>query len=221
MYKQLRCCHQLDGTAFAQASIATVTITPEPRALRESSCISDATPVLTNHCRSRIVERTNHYDYTGNVTQTRIIKKYANRRLYDTEASKHVTLSTIRQMIVDGMDIQIIEDTSGEDITRPLLLQIIVEQEQAGGQPILTELLLSQLIRFYGNPMQGMMAEYLQKSVSTFVNQQRTVQSQMQDMMSTTPLDTMRELMTQNMKTWETLLGATTAKNKPSDDSDN
>lgn len=142
------------------------------------------------------------------MNQTRIIKKYANRRLYDTQASKHVTLSDIRKMIVDGADIQIIEDTSGDDITRPLLLQIIVEQEQSNGQPILTELLLAQLIRFYGNPMQGMMAEYLQKSVSTFVNQQRTVQSQMQDMLSTTPLDTMRELVAQNMKTWENLFTA-------------
>ena len=135
----------------------------------------------------------------------RIIKKYANRRLYDTEASKHVTLSNIREMIVDGDDIQIIEDTTGDDITRPLLPQIIVEQEQSGGQPILTELLLAQLIRFYGNPMQGMMAEYLQKSVSTFVSQQRTVQTQMQDMLSNTPLDTMRELVSNNMKTWETM----------------
>ncbi len=141
------------------------------------------------------------------MNKTRIIKKYANRRLYDTEASKHVTLQNIRQMIVDGADVQIIEDTSGDDITRPLLLQIIVEQEQTGGQPILTELLLAQLIRFYGNPMQGMMAEYLQKSVDTFVNQQRTVQSQMQDMLSTTPLDTMRDLAAQNLKTWETLFG--------------
>lgn len=141
------------------------------------------------------------------MNQTKIIKKYANRRLYDTELSKHVTLADIRQMIIDGTDIKIIEDTSGDDITRPLLLQIIVDQEQKGGQPILTEMLLSQLIRFYGNPMQGMMAEYLQKSVSTFVNQQRNVQDQMQDMMSTTPLDTMRELAMQNMKTWESLMG--------------
>lgn len=139
------------------------------------------------------------------MTDTRIIKKYANRRLYDTEASKHVTLSNIREMIVDGIDIQIVEDTTGDDITRALLLQIIVEQEQTGGQPILTELLLAQLIRFYGNPMQGMMAEYLQKSVSTFVNQQRSVQSQMQDMLSNTPIDTMRELIGKNMKTWETM----------------
>lgn len=137
------------------------------------------------------------------VNQTRVIKKYANRRLYDTDASKHVTLSDIRQLIVDGYDIQIVEDTSGDDITRPLLLQIIADQEQSAGQPILTEILLSQLIRFYGNPMQGMMAQYLQKSVSTFVKQQGTVQEQMQHMMSNTPIDTMRDLVTQNLKTWD------------------
>lgn len=142
------------------------------------------------------------------MNKSKIIKKYANRRLYDTEASKHVTLNDIRQMIVQGDDIQIIEDTSGEDITRPLLLQIIVDQEQTNGQPILTEILLAQLIRFYGNPMQGMMAEYLQKSVSTFLNQQNTVQTQMQNMLSNTPLDTMRELMSQNVKTWDSLFNA-------------
>lgn len=146
------------------------------------------------------------------MNQTRVIKKYANRRLYDTVASKHVTLSDIRKMIVEGIEIQIIEDTSGDDITRPLLLQIIVEQEQNGGQPILTELLLAQLIRFYGNPMQGMMAEYLQKSVSTFVTQQSTVQEQMQHMLSNTPIDTMRELMSQNMKSWDTIFKGPTGQ---------
>ncbi len=144
--------------------------------------------------------------------ETKVIKKYANRRLYDTEASKHVTLSDIRQMIVDGADIQIVDDTTGDDITRPLLLQIIVDQEQAG-EPILNQLLLSQLIRFYGNPMQGMMSEYLQKSVDTFVDQQQTIQSQMQNMMSTMPMDTMRDMVTQNMKTWESFFNpAGTAK---------
>lgn len=144
------------------------------------------------------------------MSQTRLIKKYANRRLYDTVASKHVTLSDIRKLIVEGFDIQIIEDTSGDDITRPLLLQIIAEQEVNGGQPILTEVLLSQLIRFYGNPMQGMMAEYLQKSVSTFVQQQSSVQEQMQHMLTHTPVDTMRELMQQNMKTWDSIFSNAT-----------
>ena len=148
------------------------------------------------------------------MNQIRVIKKYANRRLYDTAASKHVTLSDIRKMIVEGFDIQIIEDTSGDDITRPLLLQIIAEQEQSAGQPILSELLLAQLIRFYGNPMQGLMAQYLQKSVTTFVKQQSTVQEQMQNMLSNTPVDTMRDLIAQNMKTWDTVIKATVAKNE-------
>lgn len=147
------------------------------------------------------------------VSQNRLIKKYANRRLYDTVASKHVTLSDIRKLVVEGFEIQIIEDTSGDDITRPLLLQIIAEQEGNGGQPILTEVLLSQLIRFYGNPMQGMMSEYLQKSVSTFVQQQSTIQEQMQQMLSHTPADTMSELMQQNLKTWDTLFKGAVGKN--------
>ena len=154
------------------------------------------------------------------MNQNRVIKKYANRRLYDTVASKHVTLSDIRKMIVEGADIQIIEDTSGDDITRPLLLQIIVEQEQNGGQPILTEVLLAQLIRFYGNPMQGMMADYLQKSVSTFVKQQSTVQEQMQNMLSNTPIDTMRDLMAQNMKTWDVVLKGTRQSSEKEDKSE-
>jgi polyhydroxyalkanoate synthesis repressor PhaR len=144
------------------------------------------------------------------VSGRRVIKKYANRRLYDTEASKHVTLVDIRKLIVAGTDIQILDDTSGEDITRPLLLEIIVEQEQSD-TPLLPEMLLAQLIRFYGNPMQGMMGDYLQQSVGTFVAQQQSVQSQMESMLSNTPMDTMRELMKQNVSTWESMLGASAA----------
>jgi polyhydroxyalkanoate synthesis repressor PhaR len=144
------------------------------------------------------------------VSGRRIIKKYANRRLYDTEASKHVTLVDIRKLIVAGVDIQIRDDTSGEDITRPLLLQIIVEQEQSD-TPLLPEMLLEQLIRFYGNPMQGMMGDYLQQSVGTFVAQQQSVQSQMESMLSNSPMDTMREVMKQNVSTWESMLSASAA----------
>ena len=144
------------------------------------------------------------------MTERRVIKKYANRRLYDTKASKHVTLADIRKLIVSGVDIQILDDTSGEDITRALLLQIIVEQEQSD-TPLLPEVLLAQLIRFYGNPMQGMMGDYLQQSVGTFVAQQENIQSQMQNMLSNTPMDTMQELMKQNMSTWESMLGSSVA----------
>lgn len=142
-------------------------------------------------------------------TSRRTIKKYANRRLYDTTDSRHVTLADIRKLIVAGHDIQVLDDTSGEDITRALLLQIIVDQEQSG-QPILSEMLLSQLIRFYGNPMQGMMGDYLQQSVETFINQQQLVQKQMQSMLSGTPLGTMQDLMQQNMKAWENMFSGMT-----------
>lgn len=135
------------------------------------------------------------------MSQTRVIKKYANRRLYDTVDSKHVTLSDIKDLIVGGSDVQIIDDTDGTDITRPLLLQIITDQEQQG-RPLLNEALLAQLIRFYGNPMQHVMGDYLQKSVDTFVGQQRTIQSQMQDLINTAPMDYMQ----QNMRLWDDIL---------------
>lgn len=144
------------------------------------------------------------------MTERRIIKKYANRRLYDTNASKHVTLADIRKLIVSGVDVQVLEETSGEDITRALLLQIIVDQEQSD-TPLLPEVLLAQLIRFYGNPMQGMMGDYLQKSVGTFVAQQESIQSQMQNMLSDTPMDTLQELMKKNMSAWESMLGSSAA----------
>ena len=152
----------------------------------------------------------------------RLIKKYANRRLYDTVASRHVTLADLRAMIVAGTDIKIVDDTSGEDITRPLLLQIIVDREQAG-QPLLSEMLLAQLIRFYGNPMQGMMADYLQRSVDAFLDQQRSVQTRMQSALSTTPVATMRELMKHNVAAWEAMMGlapdaGTTPAKSPEDD---
>ncbi|MCL4164190.1 UNVERIFIED_CONTAM: hypothetical protein GTU68_054734, partial [Idotea baltica] len=147
------------------------------------------------------------------VSHTRVIKKYANRRLYDTVDSKHVTLSDIKDLIVGGNDVQIIDDTNGADITRPLLLQIITDQEQLG-RPLLNEALLAQLIRFYGNPMQHVMGDYLQKSVDTFVGQQRTIQSQMQELINTAPMD----LMQQNMRMWEGVLkGATSDDKKDAD----
>ena len=90
----------------------------------------------------------------------RLIKKYANRRLYDASISKHVTLADIRQLIVDGEKIRVIEDKTSEDITRLILLQVIAEQEQFG-QPILSTHLLESIIRFYGGPMQDFMSRYL------------------------------------------------------------
>jgi len=135
---------------------------------------------------------------------SRVIKKYANRRLYDTTASSHVTLDGIRELVVEGEDVVVVDDTTGDDITRSVMLQIITEQEQ-GGRPILSADMLKYIIRFYGNPMQDFMSRYLEQSLETFMNQQRTLQEQFDKAMSATPLDAMQDMTKQNLETWTKL----------------
>jgi polyhydroxyalkanoate synthesis repressor PhaR len=101
----------------------------------------------------------------------RIIKKYANRRLYDPTLSRHVTLEDIRGLIVQGEKIRVVEDKTGEDITRLILLHVIAEQEQFG-QPMLSTALLESIIRFYGNSLQEFMARHLEQSVERFMSEQ-------------------------------------------------
>jgi polyhydroxyalkanoate synthesis repressor PhaR len=135
------------------------------------------------------------------MTTERLIKKYANRRLYDASQSRHVTLEDVREFIVRGEKIRVVEDKSGEDITRLILLQVIAEQEQFG-KPILSTSLLESIIRFYGNGMQEFMARYLEKSVETFMRQQEGVQAQMAKLMTNAPMNTMAELARQNFELW-------------------
>jgi polyhydroxyalkanoate synthesis repressor PhaR len=133
----------------------------------------------------------------------RLIKKYANRRLYDASISRHVTLEDIRDLIVKGERIKVVEDKSGEDITRLILLQVIAEQEQFG-KPIMSTLLLESIIRYYGGPMQDFMSRYLEKSVETFMRQQEALQQQVAQMISSAPppMNAMAELARQNMELW-------------------
>ncbi len=137
------------------------------------------------------------------MTKERLIKKYANRRLYDASISKHVTLEDIRDLIVRGEKIRVVEDKSGEDITRLILLQVIAEQEQFG-KPILTTQLLESIIRYYGGPMQEFMAGYLEQSVTAFMRQQENVQQQLSQMLTSAPppVNAMAELTRQNMEMW-------------------
>ncbi len=102
----------------------------------------------------------------------RIIKKYANRRLYDATVSKHVTLDDIRELIVQGEKIRVVEDKTGEDITRLILLHVIAEQEQFG-QPMFSTPLLESIIRLYGNSLQEFMARHLEQSVESFLREQQ------------------------------------------------
>ena len=90
----------------------------------------------------------------------RLIKKYPNRRLYDTKTSSYITLADVKELVLKQETFQVVDAKSGDDLTRPILLQIILEEE-AGGVPMFSSEVLSQLIRFYGNAMQGMMGSYL------------------------------------------------------------
>jgi polyhydroxyalkanoate synthesis repressor PhaR len=110
----------------------------------------------------------------------RTIKKYPNRRLYDTANSGYITLADVKLMVLEGIDFQVIDAKSGDDLTRAILLQIILEEESGGGLPMFSSDLLSQLIRFYGNAMQGVMGSYLEKNIRAFQDMQKTLQDQSQ-----------------------------------------
>jgi polyhydroxyalkanoate synthesis repressor PhaR len=135
------------------------------------------------------------------MSEQRLIKKYANRRLYDASQSRHITLDDIRSMVVAGQCVKVIEDKTNEDITRLILLQVIADQEQFG-RPILSTPLLESLIRFYGNSLQTFLSAYLEKSVETFMHQQEVVQAQLARMVGSAPLSTMTELTRQNLELW-------------------
>jgi len=107
----------------------------------------------------------------------RLIKKYPNRRLYDTKTSSYITLADVKQMVLKQEEFQVVDAKSGDDLTRQILLQIILEEE-SGGMPMFTSDLLSQLIRSYGNAMQGMMGSYLERNIRAFQDIQKALQDQ-------------------------------------------
>ena len=111
----------------------------------------------------------------------RLIKKYPNRRLYDTKTSSYITLADVKQMVLKQEDFQVLDAKSNDDLTRQILLQIILEEE-SGGMPMFSSDLLSQMIRSYGSAMQGFMGSYLEKNVEAFQQLQKTMQDQSQKM---------------------------------------
>ncbi len=132
----------------------------------------------------------------------RVIRKYANRRLYDPSESRHLTLDEVRELVVAGEKIRVEDAKTGEDLTRSILLQIIVEREEAG-RPLLSAELLEQLIRFYGGAMQDFLSTYLERSVGAFVDQQQSFQDRILSMMKDTPLGGMSQLAEQNLAAWK------------------
>lgn len=119
--------------------------------------------------------------------QPRIIKKYPNRRLYDTEISSYITLSDVKKLVLDNIQFRVEDAKTKEDLTRSILLQIILEEETAGA-PMFSSDMLSQIIRFYGNAMQGMMGNYLEKNIQTFIEIQKRLQDQSRQMYGQNPM---------------------------------
>lgn len=144
----------------------------------------------------------------------RIIRKYANRRLYDTRESKYVTLEDIRQFILNQEELYVEDSKTGEDLTRNILLQIITEQENQENnkkEPMFSNKALQQLIRLYGDSMQNSMGGYLEQSINTFFKQQQLLRQQMQEAMlnptmpDTNPMQVMRKVAEQNLLFWQKL----------------
>ena len=136
------------------------------------------------------------------MTARRVIKKYPNRRLYDTEISSYITIEDVRQLIIDGESFEVRDARTGEDLTRCVLLQIIAEHEQ-DGEPILSTELLSHIIRFYGDALQGFMGSYLERSVHLFLEQQQQLRQQVGGSLGQTPWTMLNQLTERNLDLWK------------------
>ncbi|HBX26434.1 MAG TPA: polyhydroxyalkanoate synthesis repressor PhaR [Gammaproteobacteria bacterium] len=136
----------------------------------------------------------------------RTLKKYPNRRLYDTSQSCYVTIDNVRDLVLGHERFRVVDSKSGEDITRSILLQIIIEQENVAGEHVLTNEVLQHLIRFYGSGLQTNMAHFLEQSISFFLNQQEAMQDQVRNVMGTnSPMGMWQKMTEENMKLWESM----------------
>jgi polyhydroxyalkanoate synthesis repressor PhaR len=138
------------------------------------------------------------------MAQQRVIKKYPNRRLYDTEISSYITIEDVRQLVVDGEVFEVHDAKSGDDITRSVLLQIIAEHEERG-QPMFSTNLLSQIIRFYGDSLQGFMGSYLERSLQTFIEQSQQFRTQLNSIIGQTPWSMLNDLTERNLDVWKSM----------------
>jgi len=125
----------------------------------------------------------------------REFKKYPNRRLYDLEESHYVTVDDVRRLILKGDSIRVTDSKDGSDITRQILLQILSEQEAAGHEPILTNRVIEQMIRFYGDNVGNVVSRYIEQSILTFLEHQDQLRRRMREMSDLNPFNFMRQAM--------------------------
>lgn len=131
------------------------------------------------------------------------IKKYPNRRLYDTSKSQYINLEAIKEMVMAHTEFEVVDSKTGESLTKSILLQIISEQEGDDQQAVLTQTVLKQLIRFYDSDMQGVMRHYLEQSISMFLERQEVMRSAMTDILDkTSPLNIFNQMLESNVSLW-------------------
>lgn len=138
------------------------------------------------------------------MNKPRIIKKYPNRRLYDTEESRYITLADIRSLVMNKIDFMVIDKKSQEDITRNILLQVISEQEQLG-DPIMSREFLAHVIRSYGDTMQSMVGSYLEQSLKLFMDQQQQVRDRIKSVVGIDPVGMVTGVAQKNYQRWKTV----------------
>jgi len=132
----------------------------------------------------------------------RIIKKYPNRRLYDTEESCYITLHDIRDLVIQKRDFLVLDQKSGDDITRSILLQVISEQEQQG-EALMTEDFLSQIIRSYGKVVPELAGDYLEQSMKFFTTQQQNLREQVKRVVGIDPFSAVADVAQKNIARWK------------------
>jgi len=138
------------------------------------------------------------------MNSARVIKKYPNRRLYDTIESCYITLADVRNLVIRKVDFVVIDKKSGEDITRTILLQVITEQEQRG-DAVMSQDFLSQVIRSYGKVVPGFAAHYLEQSMKLFMTQQKNLRVQVKRVVGDDPFAAVADIAQKNIARWKTL----------------
>jgi len=135
------------------------------------------------------------------MSDTRVIKKYPNRRLYDTQISSYITLNDIKELVMSYSDFKVIDAKTGDDLTRCTLMQIITEEETSG-QPLLTAEILKEFVRFYGDSMQAMMSRFLEHSIKHFMERRAGLKSPLNTILGANPVSLMQNIAEQNMDSW-------------------
>lgn len=138
------------------------------------------------------------------MSEARVIKKYPNRRLYDTTESRYITLADIRKLVLERVEFTVIDKKSQEDITRSILLQVIAEQEHSA-EPVMSRDFLAQIIRSYGGAMHGVMGSYLEQSIKLFSEQQREIRERIKSVVGIDPVETVTQVAQKNYQRWRSV----------------